>query len=143
MARSVVILGFPGVQALDLIGPHDVFTGAALLTEGGYRVTVASRDGTPVTTSTSLAFVAEAMPDPQDMDEQTALSHVKAIPTEVVRDCLLCGTPDEIVDRAAQWRDAGVEYAVLANLGPLQRSLRKGLTSMLPLMQVVRRLKKL
>jgi len=80
---------------------------------------------------------------PQDMDEQTALSHVKAIPTEVVRDCLLCGTPDEIVDRAAQWRDAGVEYAVLANLGPLQRSLRKGLTSMLPLMQVVRRLKKL
>lgn len=80
---------------------------------------------------------------PQDMDEQTALSHVKAIPTEVVRDCLLCGTPDEIVDQAAQWRDAGVEYAVLANLGPLQRSLRKGLTSMLPLMQVVRRLKKL
>jgi len=68
MARSVVILGFPGVQALDLIGPHDVFTGAALLTEGGYRVTVASRDGTPVTTSTSLAFVAEAMPDPQDID---------------------------------------------------------------------------
>ncbi|AKK26046.1 GlxA family transcriptional regulator [Mycobacterium sp. EPa45] len=68
MARSVVILGFPGVQALDLVGPHDVFTGAALLTEGGYRVTVASRDGRPVTTNTSLAFVAEAMPDPQDID---------------------------------------------------------------------------
>ncbi|MCX2933425.1 LLM class flavin-dependent oxidoreductase [Mycobacterium sp. CVI_P3] len=30
---------------------------------------------------------------PQDVDEQTALSYVKAIPTEVVRDCLLCGTP--------------------------------------------------
>ncbi|APE16792.1 MULTISPECIES: GlxA family transcriptional regulator [Mycolicibacterium] len=68
MARSVVILGFPGVQALDLVGPHDVFTGAAMLTEGGYRVTVASRDGLPVTTNTSLAFVAEAMPDPQDID---------------------------------------------------------------------------
>ncbi len=68
MTRSVVILGFPGVQALDLIGPHDVFTGAAMLTEGGYRVTVASRDGQPVTTTTSLAFVAEAMPDPQDID---------------------------------------------------------------------------
>ncbi|KAA0110671.1 LLM class flavin-dependent oxidoreductase [Mycolicibacterium sp. P1-5] len=80
---------------------------------------------------------------PQDMDEQTALSHVKAIPTEVVRECLLCGTPDEIVERAAQWRDCGVEYAVLANMGPLQRSLRKGVASMLPLMQAVRRLKKL
>jgi transcriptional regulator GlxA family with amidase domain len=68
MARSVVILGFPGVQALDLVGPHDVFTGAALLTEGGYRVAVASPDGRPVTTTTSLAFVAEAMPDPQDID---------------------------------------------------------------------------
>ena len=80
---------------------------------------------------------------PQDMDEQTALSHVKAIPTEVVRECLLCGTPDEIVDRAAQWRDCGVQYIVLANVGPLQRSLRKGMASMVPLMQVVRRLKKL
>jgi len=68
MTRSVVILGFPGVQALDLVGPHDVFTGAALLTEGGYRVSVASRDGRPVTTATSLAFVAEAMPEPKDID---------------------------------------------------------------------------
>ncbi|WP_431237501.1 GlxA family transcriptional regulator [Mycolicibacterium aichiense] len=68
MARSVVILGFPGVQALDLVGPHDVFTGAALLTEGGYRVSVASRDGSPVSTPTGLAFVAEAMPEPADID---------------------------------------------------------------------------
>ncbi|SLH66060.1 Putative transcriptional regulator, AraC family [Mycobacteroides abscessus subsp. abscessus] len=25
MRRSVVILGFPGVQALDLVGPYEVF----------------------------------------------------------------------------------------------------------------------
>lgn len=68
MARSVVILGFPGVQALDLVGPHDVFTGAAMLTEGGYRVSVASRDGSPVSTPTGLAFVAEAMSEPKDID---------------------------------------------------------------------------
>jgi transcriptional regulator GlxA family with amidase domain len=68
MARSVVIFGFPGVQALDLVGPHDVFTGAALLTEGGYRVSVVSRDGQPVSTATGLAFVAEAMPEPRDID---------------------------------------------------------------------------
>ncbi|MCV7016237.1 GlxA family transcriptional regulator [Mycolicibacterium aichiense] len=68
MARSVVILGFPGVQALDLVGPHDVFTGAALLTEGGYRVSVASLDGRPASTPTGLAFVAEAMPEPHGID---------------------------------------------------------------------------
>lgn len=68
MTRSVVIFGFPGVQALDLVGPHDVFTGAAMLTEGGYRVSVASRDGQTVTTATGLAFVAEAMPEPKDID---------------------------------------------------------------------------
>ena len=68
MARSVVILGFPGVQALDLVGPHDVFTGAALLTEGGYRVSVVSHGGQPVSTGTGLAFVAEALPEPRAMD---------------------------------------------------------------------------
>ncbi|WP_445167050.1 GlxA family transcriptional regulator [Mycolicibacterium sp. Dal123E01] len=68
MARSVVILGFPGVQALDLAGPHDVFTGAALLTEGGYQVKVVSRDGQPIATGTGLAFVGEAMPEPHDID---------------------------------------------------------------------------
>lgn len=67
-ARSVVILGFPGVQGLGIVGPHDVFTGAALLTGGGYRVSVVSRDGQPVATSTSLAFVAEAMPEPRAVD---------------------------------------------------------------------------
>ena len=68
MTRSVVILGFPGVQALDLVGPHDVFTGAAVLTEGGYQVRVVSQDGQPVSTATGLAFVAEAMPEPHDID---------------------------------------------------------------------------
>lgn len=68
MARSVVILGFPGVQALDVVGPHDVFTGAATLTEGGYRVRVASPYGGPVCTATGLTFLAEAVPAPRDID---------------------------------------------------------------------------
>jgi phthiodiolone/phenolphthiodiolone dimycocerosates ketoreductase len=80
---------------------------------------------------------------PQDMDEQTALSHIKKIPKEVVWDSLLCGTPDEIVDRVAHWRDCGVRYVVMANLGTLQRSLHKGLVSTLPLIQAARRIKKL
>jgi transcriptional regulator GlxA family with amidase domain len=64
MARKVVIVGFPGVQALDVVGPHDVFIGASLLTNGGYDVVVASIDGNPVNTATGLAFVAAPLPDP-------------------------------------------------------------------------------
>src|ERR1700754_3981977 len=30
VTRSVVILGYAGVQALDMVGPFDVFTGATL-----------------------------------------------------------------------------------------------------------------
>ena len=66
MARKVVIVGFPGVQALDVVGPHDVFTGASLLTGGGYDVVMASVDGQAVTTTTGLAFVAAPLPDPRD-----------------------------------------------------------------------------
>lgn len=66
MTRRVVIVGFPGVQALDVVGPHDVFTSASLLTGGGYDVVVVSADGRPVTTATGLAFVASPLPDPSD-----------------------------------------------------------------------------
>jgi transcriptional regulator GlxA family with amidase domain len=66
MARNVVIVGFPGVQALDVVGPHDVFTGASLLTNGGYDVVVASIDGRPVSTATGLALVAAPLPDPSE-----------------------------------------------------------------------------
>ena len=68
----MVILGYPGVQALDLVGPFDVFTGATLYLAGqnradeGYGVTVASVDGEPVTTGTGLALVAQPLPDPRD-----------------------------------------------------------------------------
>jgi phthiodiolone/phenolphthiodiolone dimycocerosates ketoreductase len=61
----------------------------------------------------------------------------------VLRDAALCGTPDEVVEQAAQWRDCGVRYLVLANLSFLQRSMRKGLTSALSFGQIVQGVKKL
>lgn len=64
MARKVVIVGFAGVQSLDVVGPHEVFSGASLLTRGGYDVAVASIDGQPVTTATGLAFMTVPLPDP-------------------------------------------------------------------------------
>jgi transcriptional regulator GlxA family with amidase domain len=70
--RSVVILGYPGVQALDLVGPFEVFSGATTCLAGqghrddGYAVTIATRDGQPATTGTGLALAAAPLPDPSD-----------------------------------------------------------------------------
>jgi transcriptional regulator GlxA family with amidase domain len=64
--RKVVIVGFPGVQALDLVGPFDVFTGASLLCNGAYEVVLASAPGQPVSTGTGLAFQAAGLPDPNE-----------------------------------------------------------------------------
>ncbi len=71
MARTVHILGYPGVQALDLVGPFEVFTGATicLASQGradeGYRVSVVTQNGEPATTGTGLALVAQPLPDPR------------------------------------------------------------------------------
>jgi transcriptional regulator GlxA family with amidase domain len=69
MVRKVVIVGFPGVQPLDVVGPHEVFSGAALLTGNGYDVVMASVDGEPVITATGLGFLAAPLPDStEDID---------------------------------------------------------------------------
>ena len=64
---NVVIVGFQGVQAMDVVGPFDVFTGASLKlrSEGkpGYDVTLVSTDGRPVSTGTGLTLHAEPLPD--------------------------------------------------------------------------------
>jgi len=80
---------------------------------------------------------------PFNMDEQTALSHVAQIPSTLLRETTLNGTPDEVIEQAAQWRDCGVRHVVLVNAGPLQRSLRKGLASIQPLNKIIRGLKRL
>ena len=80
---------------------------------------------------------------PQDMDEQTALSHVAAIPPSLVGDMLLSGTPGEVIEQAAHWRDCGVRYMVLAHWSGLQRSLRKGVAALRPYNKIIQGLKKL
>jgi transcriptional regulator GlxA family with amidase domain len=49
--RRIVILAFPGVQPLDVIGPAEVFAGAdALAGEGEYTVEVVAREPGPIST---------------------------------------------------------------------------------------------
>ena len=43
--RSVVVLGYPGVQALDLVGPFEVFTSATIYLAGQGRVDEGSPSG--------------------------------------------------------------------------------------------------
>jgi phthiodiolone/phenolphthiodiolone dimycocerosates ketoreductase len=45
---------------------------------------------------------------PFTMDEQTALSHVAQVPSALLREITLNGTPDQVIEQAAQWRDCGV-----------------------------------
>src|SRR5277367_5917077 len=70
MTRKVLIVGFPGVQALDLVGPFDVFAGAslALSAQGkeGYQPELASLDGLPVATGSGLTFGTARLPDPPE-----------------------------------------------------------------------------
>lgn len=80
---------------------------------------------------------------PQDWDEQTALSYIKGVPKELLHKGLLCGTPDQVVAQAAEWRDHGVAHLVVINASVLQRDLRKGLASNLHFLKVIRGLKKL
>jgi phthiodiolone/phenolphthiodiolone dimycocerosates ketoreductase len=80
---------------------------------------------------------------PFNMDEQTALSHVAQVPPALLRETTLNGTPKEVIEQAAQWRDCGVRYMVLINASTLQRSLRKGLASVQPWNKIIRGLKRL
>jgi transcriptional regulator GlxA family with amidase domain len=66
VTRKVVIVGFPGVQAMDVVGPFDVFTGASLLVSGAYEVSLVSVGGQSVATGTGLEFVARPLPGPDE-----------------------------------------------------------------------------
>ncbi|WP_062982597.1 GlxA family transcriptional regulator [Nocardia anaemiae] len=52
--RRVVFLVFPGVQALDLVGPMEVFHGASQMVDGAYTVEIVGGGSQPVTSSSGL-----------------------------------------------------------------------------------------
>lgn len=54
--RAVVLAAFPGMQALDLVGPMEVFTGAAEIVPGAYLVRVATPGRRAVRTSSGLVI---------------------------------------------------------------------------------------
>lgn len=77
MQRTVLIVGFAGVQALDMVGPFEVFTGASMFVADrggdGYEVRVVSVGGEPVSTGTGLTLVAQPLPDPDEAVDTVVL----------------------------------------------------------------------
>src|SRR5882757_1483410 len=80
---------------------------------------------------------------PQTMDENTVLSYTAQVPVSLLKEAFLTGTPDDVIEQAAQWRDHGLRYPVVLNLSTLQPSLRRGLAASIPLAKILRGLKKL
>ena len=80
---------------------------------------------------------------PQTMDEQTALSYASEVPPSLLKEVFLTGTPAEVIDQAAEWRDHGLRYAVMVNVSALQPSLRRGLAATVPFTKILRGLRKL
>jgi phthiodiolone/phenolphthiodiolone dimycocerosates ketoreductase len=80
---------------------------------------------------------------PQTLDEQTVLSHIKGITPAFLRSMMLTGTPDEVIEQVAEWRDCGVRHLVASNISFLQPRLRNGFASTVPFFRIMRRLRKL
>jgi phthiodiolone/phenolphthiodiolone dimycocerosates ketoreductase len=80
---------------------------------------------------------------PQTIDEQTALGYAAKAPRSLVEELFAVGTPDEVIDQMADFRDNGLRYLVVGNAGAIQPSLRKSATATAPYINVVRALRKL
>ncbi len=51
---------------------------------------------------------------PQTLDEETVLSYARRVPVSLMKDSVLNGTPEEVIEQAAEWRDNGLRYLVVA-----------------------------
>jgi phthiodiolone/phenolphthiodiolone dimycocerosates ketoreductase len=80
---------------------------------------------------------------PQALDEQTVLSLTADVPPTLLKECLLTGTSADVIEQVAEWRDHGVEYAVIGNISALQPNLRRGMAATLPLVRILHGLRKL
>jgi phthiodiolone/phenolphthiodiolone dimycocerosates ketoreductase len=71
------------------------------------------------------------------------LSFLQDVSTSLLRDALLVGTPEQVIDQVADLRNHGLRHLVVSNVSILQPSLHKGLTATVPFHAVLRGLKKL
>jgi phthiodiolone/phenolphthiodiolone dimycocerosates ketoreductase len=80
---------------------------------------------------------------PQTLDADTALSYIDKVPDSLVREAFFHGTPEEVIDQVAEWRDHGLRYLLVMNGSLLHLSVRKMAAAVVPFAKVLRGLKKL
>jgi len=80
---------------------------------------------------------------PQTMDAETVLEYTRLVPPSLIREFTLAGTPTQILEQLAEWRDQGMEYPVLINMGLLQPSVPTALMSSVAFAQLLRGIRKL
>ncbi|MCB0957663.1 MAG: GlxA family transcriptional regulator [Ilumatobacter sp.] len=72
--RQVLIVAYPGIQSLDVVGPYEVFASVAAGTarQGGppaYRLRLVSPGGRPVTAESGITIDTEPLPSPATLDD--------------------------------------------------------------------------
>lgn len=77
------------------------------------------------------------------MDKQTVLSYAAKVPAALMREVVFSGTPDEVIDQVAEWRDHGLKYLLVINGSLVNAKLRKTVAASLPHAKVLRGLRKL
>jgi phthiodiolone/phenolphthiodiolone dimycocerosates ketoreductase len=80
---------------------------------------------------------------PQTIDKQSALAYTAKVPASLMKEINFHGTPDEVIDQVAEWRDHGLRYLNVISASMLNPRLRKGLAASVPHVKVLRGLKKL
>ena len=80
---------------------------------------------------------------PQTIDKHSALSYIAKVPASLMKEINFHGTPDEVLDQIAEWRDHGLRYLNVISASMLNPRLRKSLAASVPHVKVLRGLKKL
>ncbi len=80
---------------------------------------------------------------PQTLDEQTVLSYTSDVPLSLLQEGAFTGTPAEVIEQVAEWRDRGLRYVVVCNASAMQPNLRRGLAASVPFARILRGLRQL
>jgi phthiodiolone/phenolphthiodiolone dimycocerosates ketoreductase len=80
---------------------------------------------------------------PQTIDKQAALAYTAKVPAALMKEITFHGTPDDVIDQVAEWRDHGLRYLNIISASLLNPKLSKSVAASLPHVKVLRRLRNL
>jgi len=80
---------------------------------------------------------------PQTIDKEDVLSYAGRVPRSLMDEMTLNGTPSEVLDQVAEWRDHGVRYLVVFNGSVAQQRICGIAASLSPYARLLRGLRRL